>query len=422
MTIQIPHKFKPRIYQIPILKAFDKGCKRAVIVWNRRSGKDKTILQIVIKEMLKKVGTYYYIFPTYSQGRKILWDGIDKSGMRFIEHFPKELISGIPNETEMRIELVNGSAFQIIGVDKIDNIVGTNPIGCVFSEYPLQKPKGWDFIRPILAENGGWAIFDFTPRGMNHGWKILQQAKSEGWFWQVLTVEDTQAIPADVLEAEKRTMPQALFEQEYYCKFIEGAGQFFKRIDENIWSGELSYDLGHIYRLGVDLAKYQDWTVITPIDLTETFKIGKQERFNQIDYNLQKSRIEATCRKYGLAQSRIDSTGVGEPINDDLVARGLPIEPFHFTEQSRKDLLNNLQIKLAQDMIKIPDDEILISELKSFQYSLAENGKLKIGVPEGLHDDCVMSLALAVWDLPLYPNNPKPNKSEEFNLYNNNYK
>ena len=372
--------------------------------------------------MLKKVGTYYYIFPTYSQGRKILWDGIDKSGMRFIEHFPKELISGIPNETEMRIELVNGSAFQIIGVDKIDNIVGTNPIGCVFSEYPLQKPKGWDFIRPILAENGGWAIFDFTPRGMNHGWKILQQAKSEGWFWQVLTVEDTQAIPADVLEAEKRTMPQALFEQEYYCKFIEGAGQFFKRIDENIWSGELSYDLGHIYRLGVDLAKYQDWTVITPIDLTETFKIGKQERFNQIDYNLQKSRIEATCRKYGLAQSRIDSTGVGEPINDDLVARGLPIEPFHFTEQSRKDLLNNLQIKLAQDMIKIPDDEILISELKSFQYSLAENGKLKIGVPEGLHDDCVMSLALAVWDLPLYPNNPKPNKSEEFNLYNNNYK
>ena len=404
------------------MQAFDKGCKRAVVVWHRRSGKDKTILQIAIKEMLKNVGTYYYIFPTYSQGRKILWDGIDKSGMKFLDHFPKELISGQPNETEMRIELINGSAFQIIGVDKIDNIVGTNPRGCAFSEYSLQNSKGWDFIRPILAENGGWAIFNFTPRGVNHGWKILQQAKSEGWFWQILTVEDTQAIDIDVLEAEKRTMPQSLYEQEYYCKFIEGAGQFFKRIDDNVWNGELSYEAGHIYRLGVDLAKYQDWTVITPIDLTGTFKIGKQERFNQIDYNLQKSRIEAICRKYGLAQTRIDSTGVGEPINDDLVARELPIEPFHFTEQSRKDLLNNLQIKLAQDMIKIPNDEILISELKSFQYSLTENGKLKIGVPEGMHDDCVMSLALAVWDLPLYPNNPKQTKAEEFNLYNNNYK
>ena len=156
----------------------DAGFKRAVIVWHRRSGKDKTVLQVLIKEMWKRVGTYFYIFPTYNQGRKVLWDGIDKNGMAFLDHFPPEIVSA-KNESEMRIELSNGSAFQIVGCDSIDNIVGTNPVGVVFSEYSVGKAEAWDYIRPILAENDGWAIFDFTPRGMNHGWKILQQAKAE---------------------------------------------------------------------------------------------------------------------------------------------------------------------------------------------------------------------------------------------------
>ena len=99
----------------------------------------------------------------------------------------------------------------------------------------------------------------------------------------------------------------------------------------------------------------------------------------------------------------MDSTGLGDPIYDDLTKNGLRIEGYKFTEHSRKDLLINLAILLEQGKIKIPDSEFLKSELMSFKYELTESGKTKIVVPEGLHDDCVFSLALACWALPQNP-------------------
>lgn len=411
MVIQVPYKFSPRPYQVKLFKALEEGTKRAVIIWHRRSGKEKTCLNIMVTKMLERVGTYYYFFPEFSQGRKIIWDGIDKDGFRFIDHIPKELIVN-KNDQEMKIRLKNGSIFQIIGTDNIDSIVGSNPVGCVFSEYAIQRPQAWEFIRPILAENGGWAIFDYTPRGMNHGWKLYQQAITSGWFHEVLTVDDTEAISAEALREEYAQMPEDLFEQEYYCKFVEGAGQFFKRIEENVWNGNLPPQSNRYYQLGVDLAKMQDFTVLTPIDLT-TFRVGRIERFNQIDYNLQKARIEAMYLRYFKAKVWIDSTGVGEPIYDDLNQRLSNIYAYHFTEQSRRQLLNNLRILLEQDKIKIPDDEILKSELRSMQYELSERGTVKIRVPEGIHDDTIMSLALATWDLPALPIPVKKNEEKE---------
>lgn len=416
MEITIPYNFTPRPYQLPMMQAIDNGHKRVVVIAHRRSGKDKTCINIMAKKMLERVGIYYYFAPTYTQGKKIIWDGIDKNGFKFLDHFPPQIVKK-KNDSELKIELINGSIFQVIGTDKIDSIVGTNPIGCIFTEYSLQNPKAWDLIRPILAENGGWAIFIFTPRGMNHGWKILQQAQSEGWFHQVLSADETGAIDKEVLEAEKRQMPQDLYEQEYQCKFIEGAASFFKRVDENLWSGDLEPEEGHVYQTGVDLAKYQDWTVITPFDKS-TFKVGKQIRFNQMDWNLQKARIEAEARKFS-GRVVADSTGIGDPIAEDLERSGLSVLPFKFTETSRRQLLDNLQILLAQDKIKIPNDEGLIGELKSFQFSLTEQGKIKVGVPEGTHDDRVMSLALAVWEAT------EPigvAKEEDFGIYATRYR
>ena len=173
-AIDIPFNFKPRAYQLPLLRAMDSGCKRACCVWHRRAGKDKTLINIAVKKMFERVGVYYYYFPTMTQGRKILWDGMDKAGFKFIDHFPREVVAK-KNDQEMKIQLANGSLFQIIGTDKLEN-VGTNPVGCVFSEYSLQNPRGWDYVRPILAENGGWAIFNFTPRGKNHAHELYKMA------------------------------------------------------------------------------------------------------------------------------------------------------------------------------------------------------------------------------------------------------
>jgi hypothetical protein len=215
-----------------MFQAFDSGYKRGVCIWHRRSGKDKSLINLLVKKAVERVGNYFYLFPSYSQGRKILWEGIDKDGFRFLDHVPKELIANINNQ-EMKIELVTGSTIRVVGTDNINSIVGTNPVGCVFSEYSLQDPRAWSFLRPILAENGGWAVFNYTPRGANHGKQLYEMAKAdpEHWFVQKLTVDDTHAIPEDVLAHERSEMQiqtgsDALYMQEYYVSFdapVEGA-------------------------------------------------------------------------------------------------------------------------------------------------------------------------------------------------------
>lgn len=252
MTIQIPYNFNPRQYQSPIFKAFDRGIKRIVQVWHRRAGKEKTDVNLTAREIYTRVGAYYYIFPTYKQGKKILWNGSDKDGFKFLSHFPKETIAR-KVDNEMFIEFKNGSIFQVIGSDNIDSIVGTNPVGVVFSEYSLQDPQAWDYIRPILAENGGWAIFNFTPRGENHAKDLLDYAETDPtWYVSNLTVDDTNAISKEVLEQERKEIiakngDDSIFMQEYYNSFsaaLQGSyyGKIIEQMEKSGRIREVPYD------------------------------------------------------------------------------------------------------------------------------------------------------------------------------------
>jgi len=230
--ITLPYKFEPRPYQLPILKALDNGYKRAVWVSHRRSGKDKTMINYIAKSMMERVGAYFYVFPTYKQGKKVIWNGMDKDGFKFTDHIPKELRKRTDNG-EMLIELNNGSIFQVIGSDNIDSIVGSNPVMVVFSEWSLQSPAAWNYLSPILAENDGVAIFIYTPRGKNHGFSTYKTALAypDIWYCQVSTVEDTHAISYEKLAQEReeiirRDGNDAFYQQEYMCSFevpIQGA-------------------------------------------------------------------------------------------------------------------------------------------------------------------------------------------------------
>ena len=281
--IQIPHNFEPRPYELDSLKALDSGIKRALLLWHRRAGKDKTAINYCAKASQQRVGSYYYFLPTYQQGRKIIWEGMDYTGFPFIGHFPKEIVAST-NHTEMKLVLTNGSIFRVIGSDNIDSIVGTNPVGCVFSEYALQDPQGWDYVSPILRENGGWAIFPYTPRGKNHGYDLYQMAQSnEDWFCQKLTVEDTfkedgsRIITEHDIEAERKAgKSEEFINQEYYCSFqspLEGS-YYGKKMD-------LAYDEKRICNVPYD----PDLLVDTWWDLgigDSTAIIFVQQHFNEI--------------------------------------------------------------------------------------------------------------------------------------------
>lgn len=220
IKISLPYNFEPREYQKPFCRAWD-SFKRIILVAHRRSGKDYTCLSMLVTKAIERVGLYFYIFPTATQGRKIVWNGIDKDGKKFLSKIPNCLIAR-KNDLEMKIELINGSIIQVTGSDNYDNtIIGTNPVGVIFSEYSLQKPEVWYYVEPILLENGGFAIFNFTPRGKNFAHLLYTKAfNNPNWYVQTLSIDDTGVITKeDIQELRRQGTPESIINQEYYVSF-----------------------------------------------------------------------------------------------------------------------------------------------------------------------------------------------------------
>lgn len=286
--ITIPYKFTPRVYQKDLMAALDGGYRRAIAVYHRRAGKDKTMFNIVIKKALQRRGVYYYFFPEFAQGRRVIWDGIDGSGFKFLDHIPEQLIQS-KNSTDMRIELTTGSVIQILGTDKFNKVRGSNPVGCVFSEFAFQNPKAWNIVRPILAENGGWAIFNSSVNGKNHFYDMYQMAtKNKNWYVQNLTVEDTldengnRYVSDDVIQEERDAgMSEEMIQAEFYNNWSSNSqGFYYLTLLEDLESkggvGRVSYDPSVSVETWWDIG-VGDYTCIW---FTQTF--GKE--INIIDY------------------------------------------------------------------------------------------------------------------------------------------
>lgn len=233
MQIELPNAgWEPRVYQDLLWKEMEFGCRRAVAVWHRRAGKDLVGINFCATATQERVGLYWHMLPTYEQGRKIAWEGMDKEGRPFLDAFPKDLILR-KRDDKMTIWLKNGSIYQVVGTDDINKLMGPNPIGLIVSEYSLHNPAAWDLIRPILAENGGWAIFIYTPRGRNHGYRLFKQAQTNPkWFCQLLTVEDTNSVSQEAIDDDRASgMSEELVEQEYYCSWNASAvGAYYGKI------------------------------------------------------------------------------------------------------------------------------------------------------------------------------------------------
>lgn len=282
MEIEVPVDWAPRSYQVPTWKFLEEGGKRAVAIWHRRAGKDATSLNFTVVQAVQHPGLYWHLLPTYNQGRKIVWDGRTKEGRPFLDAWPSQLVTSV-NNTEMKIELSNGSIWQVVGTDNVDRLVGANPRGCVFSEYSLQDPRAWDYIRPILAENGGWAIFIYTPRGRNHGYDLYKMAKNNpDWHCELLSVEDTNVVSKEILEAERLAgMPEEMIQQEFYCSFDAGlVGAYY--------SQQMAYLLGEKRLTKVPYDPHLEVHTAWDIGVADSVAIGFVQVYNNevrmIDY------------------------------------------------------------------------------------------------------------------------------------------
>ena len=307
MEIVLPHNIHYRPYQKEIVNFMRKWGKRAVLLYHRRGGKDKTMFNLCIEMALKEVGGYAYVLPTYAQWKKIIWDSIDKDWRQFKDHIPKALLAW-ENAAELKFTLANGSFIQILGSENIDWLRGISPRWIVFSEYAFQNPTAWEVMRPILAENGWWAIFNSTPNGKNHFYDMYNMAKNnENWFCQRQTIVDTWMVDDEYIQEERRNwMSEEMIQQEYFCSFDVGAiGSYYGnemeearqnwRITNLPFNHDVAVDL--YFDLGVNDSftisfKQNDWLFYNFVNYYEDSWKTLEHYFSYIDEWIERKRAK----------------------------------------------------------------------------------------------------------------------------------
>lgn len=229
--IILPHNWEPRIDQMPLWAHMEAGGTKADVVAHRRWGKDDVALHYAATAAHKRIGTYWHMLPEAAQARKAIWDAINpRTGKRRIdEAFPKALRE-TTREQDMLIRFKCGSTWQVLGSDNYDSLVGSPPIGVVFSEWALARPDAYTYIRPILLENGGWAMFIWTPRGRNHATRAFESRQRDPatWFTVKIPATVTNVFTPEQLFKERQDLidelgseeeGEAKYAQEYLVDF-----------------------------------------------------------------------------------------------------------------------------------------------------------------------------------------------------------
>ena len=273
----LPHNgWRPREYQQDAWNYLRKGGKRAVLRWHRRSGKDELMLHHNAIAAMERVGSYWFMLPESAQARKSMWAAINpKTGKRRIDDAFPETIRRRTLEQEMMIEFINGSTLQFLGSDNFNSLVGSPPVGLSFSEYALANPSAWAYLMPIVEENGGWALFNSTPRGKNHFRNQCEFAeKADGWFYSKKSADETGVFSAAQLSNILAQLQSdhgdeygmALWQQEYFVSFdaaMPGAiwGDCLTKLEAHGRLGEFKHIAGYPVHTGWDLG-YDDDTAI----------------------------------------------------------------------------------------------------------------------------------------------------------------
>jgi hypothetical protein len=306
------------------------------------------------------------------------------------------------SEQEKQLRLVGGGVLDMWSLDNADSIRGRKYARFMVNEaaFVSDLMNSWNMvIRPTLIDLKGDAYFSGTPKGMNGFWQLYNMHGEEWANWQMSSYSNPH-IPASELDALRLTMTERAFQQEILAQFLDDGGGVFRGVRKQATATALTQGLpGHQYVMGVDWGRSNDATVFCIVD-TSTFECVYKDRMTDTDFANQRLRLMALSQKFNQAPGLVETNSIGQPQLEDLQRQGLPLTGFLTTNASKAQIIDALALAFEQEKIHIPEDEVLIAELMAYEAERLPSGLLRYGAPEGMHDDCVIALALAWWAGP----------------------
>jgi len=315
--------------------------------------------------------------------------------------------------SEYRIELkTNGSVIKYLPGDRDPEAIegAANDI-VILDEASKLKEEVFDAARTTITQTKGIIVCISTPRGQNswfyHEWMKCQ--RGEPGYWGVnLPSFVNPYIDVDMVLQQKNSMPYDVYRQYILAEFLEGSGTTVFRHVAAAFTTVVDWDwrqprTGRQYVVACDLARLNDYSVITVVDFTDPghFLLVDYQRFPHEDWEIQKQRVIATHERWNYAPVIVDATGVGQPVAEDIRQRGVPVEELIFNHQRKAMVIQRLQMAFEQQQVTmplIPELESTIKyELEAYEHTLTPSGYIGYSAPRGSYDDSVMSLAMAIF-------------------------
>lgn len=405
--------YAPHSGQLPVHRS---KARFRVVTCGRRFGKTLLACNEFVKFGCEHSNTMLaWVAPSYRQS-KIAYRLIKQALAQIISH---------TSDSELMIDLPNGTRMTFCSSENYDALRGVGIHFLVIDECADVAEKAWtEVLRPTLSDTRGKALFTGTPKGRNFFYTLFQRGLDPLYpDWESFTAPTSSNpyIAKEEIESAKSELPDMVFQQEYLAVFLAESAGVFTGIDACI-AGELcDPDPKCDYVVGWDIAKYKDFSVITVINC-HTMHVDFWQRTNHVDYNTQVDNVCAIAKRYNNAYILQDSTGVGDPVIEQVQLRGVYADGYLFTNASKKKLIESLVMGIQNRSVTFPDIPVLISELRQMQYTLTPSRLISYSAPDGTHDDTVMSLALAyqaashlgasaIWSIDGSDDDDKPSKN-----------
>jgi len=369
------------------LEVHNSDARFKVLSAGRRWGKTRLGVNECL-DAASKGGRAWWVSPSYKTS---------EVGWRPLRQLARRIPGAEVKLVDRSVALPGGGFVAVRSADNPDSLRGEGLDFVVMDECAFMQREAWtEAIRPALSDRLGRALFISTPKGRNWFWEIYQRGVQgeEGWQAWTFPTAANPFIQASEIEAARRDLPEIIFRQEYLAEFVDDQGGVFRRVQEAAVLDPREPETNRQYVAGVDVASSVDFTVVTVLD-AETKEMVYLDRFNRVDYPVLIDRLESVYHRYNLTSMTVEANSIGRPVIDELVKRGLAIVAFTTTSATKQAVIQSLQAAFENAQIKVLNNPVLIGELLSFESKRAPSGSFTYSAPDGMHDDCVMSLAIA---------------------------
>ena len=351
--------------------------------------------------------TQMIVSPTYDQS-KLIFDAVERTLLK----------GGLAADVKVvrtpypRIELCGSVIMARTADEDGRNLRGHSADRVIVDEAAYVKDAVIDeVISPMLADRNGQLILISTPFGRNHFYEAFVQGQSGGGDSRIASFRfpswENPHISRDYVEYQRQALTARQFSVEYEAEFIDDQNAVFSwsDIEAAVSCRPVEAEPGAQRVAGIDWARYADYTAVVVLDVSQSpHAVVAIDRFNQLSWQVQVERAADFLQKHGARTVLVDQTSIGDPLIEQLrrVAweeRGmdLDVQGLVFTNASKREVVDNLSLKLARRDLTIPNDEPLLRELQYFEYELTDGGNVRLNAKSGFTDDMVVALALAAW-------------------------